>query len=301
MRLRSVLGFIGITVVVVVGLALIKLFLVPTCWAADGGSAEAAEVAVPDAASVEHIREAIQAETDPELRQAMEEQLQLLESGQLDLQTLERDRLTLGAPPIVTDGTGATGGGRPGGQLIGPPVEIGTGGQGQGESLPPEVRAQLEQLFQERGTGDPARDAAVRAEAEQILREHGIDPREMGPGHEGEWEREGSYWQGDRGEGFERAHLEQMSPEAREQMERFFSEQEVGEHSEVNRETFQQDFETFQREYEATTNQYEAPTHEYEAPVNEYEAPTHEYEAPEYDSPEENAPRDYDYQPPPQP
>lgn len=295
MRLRSVLGFIGITVVVVVGLALIQLFLVPTCWAADGGAAEAAEVAVPDAASVEHIREAIQAETDPELRQAMEEQLELLESGQLDLQTLERDRLTLGAPPIVTDGTGATGGGFP-------------GGQSQGESLPPEVRAQLEQLFQEKGTGDPARDAAVRAEAEQILREHGIDPREMGLGHEGEWEREGSHWQGDRGEGFERAYLEQMSPEAREQMERFFTEQEVGEHSEVNREAFQQEFETFQREYEATTNQYEAPTHEYEAPVNEYEAPTHEYEAPtheyeapEYDSPEENAPREYDYQPPPQP
>jgi hypothetical protein len=205
-----------------------------------------------------------------------------------------------------------------GGSLIGP-------GGGTGDSLPPEARKELEELFQQ-GTGDPnsEKDRELREKAGEILERYGIDPREMGTGHDGtsregmnspreafeQWERseqgrttdpavveqyreQAEQYQAEfeRGGGFERA-LEQMSPEAHEQMERM-SEHEHGPMEGSQRESSREveaaerSFEAPSREHEATTREYEAPTREYEAPTREVEAPTHEYEAPthEYEAP----------------
>jgi len=269
----------------VVGMGVALLLVTPSAMAADESTAEAAQLEAPQFQpdvthpTREQILQAIEdtRQTDPELAAEMENQLELLESGELNL----------GAEGGVPGGTTQENiaGGLPGGGLVGPPVD-GDLNQ-QGNYLPPEVRAQLEQLFQEKGTGDPSKDAAVRAEAEQILREHGIEPPNWE--HEGDWEHEEGQWQGDHGEGFERAYFEQMSPEAREQMEQFFSEHEASEQPTMDRETFEREYSTF-----------EAPTHEYEAVTHEYEAPTHEYEAPEFEQ-YEYEPPEYDYQPPQQP
>jgi hypothetical protein len=215
-------------------------------------------------ASREQILSEIEAtrQTDPALAAEMEEQLRQLDAGELELHSMNADGgVAPDAPSLETSGGLPTDG-----LLLGPPVDAGTGPTA--DSLPPEVRAQLEKLFDEQGTGDPAKDGAVREEAERILREAGIDPREVGPGHEG-WDHEG--W--DR-EGAEHS-WEQMSPEAREQMERFMSEHEL--------EGPMREYEGMTHEYEAPSAEFEAPTHEYEAPT--YEAPTHEYEAPMYEAP----------------
>jgi len=257
---RWMLGMAGI----IVGLLLsFNSVNTPASWAADEDAVEAAQVETPEV-TVEHIRAAIEAETDPELREAMEDQLELLESGQLDFQTLERE-LALGAPP----GPGETRGG-----FVGPPVDVGAGtgttGSG-GNYLPPEARAELEKIFSQ-GTGDPSKDGHLREQAEQVLEKYGVEHTEMTSPREAfeQWERseEGQrvdsatreqyremseQYQAEfeqRGEGFERAMTEHMAPEAREQMERFMSEHEMTQHE---------------------APQYEAPTHEYEAPTREYE------------------------------
>lgn len=297
-----------------VGICTFALFLVAPTFAhaadesSDESFVEAAEVAGSPEIGLEHMREEIAAESDPELRAAMEEQLNLLESGQLDLQTLERET-AFGAPA----GTGETSG--TGGSLseavtrqgfLGPPVDTGTGGGSQsGNAMPPDARAELEKIFSQ-GTGDPSKDSALREQAEQVMEKYGIEREQFGGGMESggsmreAFERGGGLEQ--RGEGFERAMTEHMAPEAREQMERFMSERDMEgremSHEGMEREMMEREFggtssETQTREFEAPTHEYEAPTHEYEAPeapTHEYEAPTHEYEAPEAPTHEYEAP-----------
>jgi len=122
----------------------------------------------------------------------------------------------------------------------------------------------------------------------------------MGSGGEGregkgEYGRESSHEFGsaglERGGGFERA-LEQMSPEAREQMERHFGQEREmpGQGQGTERETAVREYESPTREHETMTREYEAPTHEAEMPSREYQASTPEYQAPErtyYEAPQQ--------------
>ncbi|MBI4353816.1 MAG: hypothetical protein HY595_01125, partial [Candidatus Omnitrophica bacterium] len=89
---------VGLTAVFFLLLSLV--IVAPLVHAVDEPSAEAAEASAPEM-SLEHMRAEIAAEEDPELRAAMEEQLDLIESGQLDLQTLERDITGGGAGGVV--------------------------------------------------------------------------------------------------------------------------------------------------------------------------------------------------------
>ncbi|MBI3082771.1 MAG: hypothetical protein HYY90_00135 [Candidatus Omnitrophica bacterium] len=358
---RWIVGLLGCGVSLCLGAS--------TSLAADGDSA--AEAATTESALEGAGHEQILAtieetrKTDPELALEMEQQLKLLESGELNLQDLETAErsLALGAPAGIGE--------LPGGGLSGvtplpmPVVDIGagqigppTGGWTGGESLPPEARKELEELFKQ-GTGDPnsAKDRELREQAGEILEKYGVDPREMGTGREGhdgtsregimnspreafeQWERseqgrntdpamveqyreQAEQYQAEfeRGGGFERA-MEQMAPEAREQMERHFgsereaferggpgtaeressgpareSEAPTREHEAAAREyeaptreheTMTREYEAPTREHEAATREYEAPTHEAEMPSREYEAPTPEYQAPErtYEAP----------------
>lgn len=308
------LGMAGIIVGVALG--------VPASWAADDtGAVEAAQVEAPEA-TVEHIRAAIEAETDPELKAAMEEQLRLFEGGELDLRMSDADgRVAFGAPAGATETAGGElRRGLPGGGLVGPPVDIGTGGgttgggTSGGDSLPPEARAELEAIFSQ-GTGDPSKDSHLREQAEQVLERYGIEHPTFGGGGDDEgrgdgmehsggssqreaFERGGAFEQ--RGEGFERAMTEHMAPEAREQMERFMNERESMErggmeHGGMERETMEREFggRSSERSVEAPTHETEAPTRETEAPTHEYEAPTREYEATqhEYEHPESQYPQ----------
>ena len=311
---------------------MIGLFLPSTtAWAANGdGVAEAApsETSVGlEHATRDQILQTIDAtrQADPELAAEMERQLQMLESGQLDPRTLEITGMEL------THGASPQRGELPGGTPLPMPVVDGGGRLigsegGTGDSLPPEARKELEELFRQ-GTGDPnsEKDRELREKAGEILEKYGVEPREMEAGHEGkgEYGRESSHEFGpglERGEGFERA-LEQMAPEAREQMERHFGqEREQMEGTQREFESAERTFEAPTRDYEATprevespSREYEAPTHEYEAPAREYETPTREYEAPMrettsetpqreqqyYEAPEQY--REPQYQQPPQP
>jgi hypothetical protein len=306
-------------------IGLVTVAAAPSAWAApEDAAAEAAQVQTPEAAdmTLDHLRQAIAAETDPELRREMEEQLGLFESGQLDLTGRE---LALGAP---TEAPGATGantlptegilpgtGPVPGGGQLGAPDVIGPPVEDQAnmpEYMTPALREQLFNVYDQVSAGTLSEQEA-RTQAETILQEHGIDPREIGPGHEGEGEHEGLGGpREDGGYGLDRA-WEQMSPEAREQLEQLHG----GEHDEhapeVFRELFEREglelgapreyegheaqrlefdapmrefetpmreFEASGREYEAAGHEMEAPTREFEAAMREYEAPTHEYEAP---------------------
>ena len=126
MGMRSMLG--------VVGLGLGLFLALPSAWAADDEStAEAAPVPTTgvDHPSREQILQAIEETrlTDPELAAEMENQLNLFEAGELDLSTergvrrgtTQDGEITLG----VSGGIPSAG---PGAGLVGPPVEIGTGG-----------------------------------------------------------------------------------------------------------------------------------------------------------------------------
>jgi len=261
MGMRVMLGVFGM------GLAL-TMSSVPSAWAADGdATAEAAfvEPVAVDTPAIEHadamdttreqILQEIESvrETDPELAAEMENQLQLLDSGELDLTGARDAALTAptseGATSLPGSATGQSGGG------------VG----GMPSAMTPELREQLFDVFDSVGRGELTEDQA-RGQMETIMREHGIDSREMGQGYEGTEQ--------EHREAFERA-MEQMSPEAREQMER--------------------EFETFQREYELAApespeREFEASVHEYEAPEapEGYEAPEHEYEMPaqqQYEAP----------------
>ncbi len=314
--------------IAVVGIGVGVVLASPSVWAADGTTAEAApaDAVVPTEVSNEtltHLRSAIAEETDPELRQTMEEQLQLLESGQLDL-TTEMDVAQGAAPPSGEAGaqqTSRLADMLTGGRLAGQPIDPGTGGGGtSGETLPPQARAELEKLFQEKGTGDPSKDGHVREEAEKILERYGIDPREIGPGREGGWQ-EGGWRDGNsdnldddtgsvldgigRG-GFQNEHdndslfrgadalerlspeaLEHMAPEARERLERVY-----GDTSSEGREYESRGFETPTREVygpEQTERSEGSVREQGETSAPErssYEAPEHgatQYETPEHE------------------
>jgi len=230
---------------VMVGVGMTALGVMPSAWAADGDAAEAAQPGAPGLTH-EQILQDIEATrlTDPELAQEMERQLQLLESGELTVEDLERDRaLGLGAPA----GELPTGGELPMPVGIGPPVEGGT------TSQDPRVQAvqsdpRMQELREQFESGQLSEDQA-RERVFEILRDHGIEPAEG---------REGNHEEGEsleHREEMERA-WEQMAPEAREQMERL---------------------------YEGREHEFEMPSHEYEAPMREYEMPEHGIPTPEHD------------------
>ena len=288
---------------VVASLGFFLLLAPPSHAADDDVTAEAAQVESGDTHDLtrEQILQEIEATraTDPELAAEMEHQFQQWESGELDL-TAERQ--------VAFDASAGTPGqGVP--ELIGPPVD---GATGMPSYMTPELQDQLSQVYDGVASGQVSEQEA-RAKAEEIMREHGVDSREMGRGYEGTEQ--------EHREAFERA-MEQMSPEAREQMEKFFEgreaeSREMGQGVEGH-EMERGEFETMQREYElaapeAPEHEFEASVHEYEAPEameHEYEAPEapeapeHEYEAPEgYEAPEHEyeMPEQQQYEAPPQP
>jgi hypothetical protein len=208
--------------------------------------------------------------TDPELAAEMEQQLQLLEAGQLNL-TAEGN-----APSHAEgDGTAApnqetTSATNLSGATLGATAEGGLRLEG-GEELPPEALKELEELFSQ-GTGDPNSevDRELREKAEEIFEKYGIEPPDF-EGHEGDWEQNRDQWES---MGHEQWGAEQWGSESA---------------------PMESSTEAPMREYESVMPEYEAPTQEYEAPTHEYEAPT--YEAPTYEAPTYEAPT-MDYQPP---
>ena len=258
---------------VMVGVGMTAFCVMPSAWAADEDTAEAAQPGAPELTH-EQILQDIEATrvTDPELAQEMERQLELLDSGELTVDELERDRV-LGAPA----GEFPTGGELPMPVVIGPPVEGGTASQDprvQEVQSDPRMQELREQFESGQLTEDQARERVF-----EILQDHGIEPSE---GHEldrpeGEF-KEGMTREFEHREEMERA-LEQMAPEAREQMERLYEGPEMEGH-----------------EYEAPVHEYEAPMREYEAPM--YEAPERPSEMPEHDM---EPPMPPEVQAPPQP
>jgi hypothetical protein len=270
----------------VLGMGLGLFLAIPSGWAADEGTAETAQAGGTDA-SREQILQTIEAtrQTDPELAAEMENQLKLLESGDVDLHAPGTDKeFALGAPPNVTGDLPSPGTDQSNTRLIGPPVEDGAQdplyNQVQSDPRMEEVRRQFE-------SGGLSEDQA-REQVFEILRDYGIEPdngREWGHGDE-------------RLDGFERA-WEQMSPEAREQMERLFGHE--AEQSEMDREMFERelgsperyfegyeregDYEMVKREFDAVQRDYEAAERSYEDLQREYEAPEPEYEYREYEGP----------------
>lgn len=285
----------------------------PRVWAADEAIAEASTLSFSEA-DRSQLLQSIEAtrQSDPELATEMEQQLRLLESGELSHQDLALDarpagELAVGAVPGLAELPGGLAGATPlpmpvvdiGGDRLSPPG----GGQSGGEHLPPEARRELEELFQQ-GTGDPSspKDRELREKANEILEKYGVEAHEFEGHHEGGQPGEGP--------GVPERAWEQMAPEAREQLERLYGgrEAEASGHETFGREvegggieldgrasermndtptreheTSSREFEAPTREYEAPSHEYEAPTHEYEAPAREYEAPTHEYEAPSHE------------------
>ena len=283
----------------VVGLSVGLLGMSPSAWAADGDTSEAAEAPVSKEFT-DHLRAAIDTETDPEMKQVMREQLGQLESGKLSLNEMRdtgpreaNQTAGLRAPATsdVLGGRTSTGGlqGRTlgdsvaGGGLVGPPVE--TGGTGRaGEQLPSDVREQLHKVFDDVAKGGRS-EGQARVEAEKILKEHGIEPQSerSGEGSRGELEHAGER----RGpEALERASsqgLEHMAPEAREHLERNTSSRET------TRETTR-DQERMTRE---TSEQREAHTQERSThEVSQREArESPQREAPQREAMEHEAPQ----------
>jgi len=254
---RARKGFTGFILIKIVEVLVPAFLLTLSAHAADDVASSDDGIASSDnEVTLDQVRELIEAETDPELRAEMEAQLHLMESGQLDVHTIERE-LVSGAPSARQD---AVGGPRSSdGLLVGPPIEIGmTGGATAGNYLPPEARAELEQLFQQ-GTGDPSQDGHLREQAEQIMEKYGIERPAEGMEGRGEFEHGGN---------MERA-MEQMGAETREQTEH-------------QMERMEREFggPPSERSVEAPTREYEAPTHEYEARSRESEAPQHEQDMP---------------------
>lgn len=276
-------------------------------WAADGGVAEAAQAGMPDATR-EQILQTIDAtrHSDPELAVEMEHQLELMEAGDRWLGAGEQGG-PAGVPDSPSDAAPGAGGIEP--IFVGPPVD--GGGDGGPSYMTPELRDELTQVFDGVARGDLSGEQA-RAQAEAILREHGVDPREVGPGHDAEHEgSDGDRWRdgfGDdlRGDnsfkddswggarsleggeaGFERA-FEQMSPEAREQMERLFEHE--GERHGMDRELFEHELGAEQRQVEGTEHEAdrqvseretEAVERTAEVPERQDETPERASEAPE--------------------
>jgi hypothetical protein len=248
---------------VVIGVGMQVSVAMPSAWAADGGTAEAAETAAADMTRERILQEIETARVaDPELAQEMERQLELLESGELTLEALEREG-ALGGPPVDLSG---------GEGPLPMPVVIGPDGQG----TPPDPRFQavesdprMQELREQFESGQLTEDQA-RERVFEVLRDHGIDPMEGR-----EWDHpEGGLRDGmtpEHREEFERM-WESMTPEAREQMERMHDGQE--------------------HEFEAPMREFDAPMHEYEVPA--YEAPEQTHEMPPYDpsqQPEQQMPQ----------
>ncbi|HBH97086.1 MAG TPA: hypothetical protein DDX89_04755 [Candidatus Omnitrophica bacterium] len=310
-----------------VGICTFALFLLaPTfAQAADEPSVEAAEVIPPETPelSVEHLRAGISAEADPELRAAMEEQLEMLESGQLDMQTLEREMAggsSTGTRQGETGGTGFTESLRgvdDGSVLLPEMIGIGRGGIGGpagGSSLPPEAQAELEKIFSQ-GTGDPSKDGALREQAEKVFEKYGIDqPGRIDGDHDVEgrqmtspqeafqqWERSE---QGQNTDPATREQYREMSEQYQAEFERGGGLEQRGEGFEramtehmapeareqmerfmTERETsgHEMSHEGMEREMMEREFGSSSPERSYEAPTHEYEAPTHEYEAPTHE------------------
>jgi len=268
MRHKWVVGFIMVKALEIVVLAFL---LMPSARAADG---EAAQVGGMDASRDQILQDIeVTRQSDPELAAEMEHQLGLLETGQIEVETPERAAEHLREAITQLEAGGKT---EQAGKLtevldklergeitpeqcmvearevMGAEFERVEGGGTHGDYMPPEVRAQLEKLFEEKGTGDPSKDAHVREEAERIMREHGIEPPKWE--HEGEWEHSKDEW----------------GP--------VFDGSEVGDRAnyEAMRETFEQHGASQSTHEAPEQHTYEAPTHEYEAPT--YETQTHEYE-----------------------
>ena len=257
-------------------------------------------------ATLDQLRTAIEAETDPELKDVMKEQLKLVESGQLDLHTLETPGTERGGAqgagtqaPLDPNTGHRLVDGLPNGGLVGRPVDlgappgsggsggtIGPPGEGNGGTLnymTPELREQLFTVYDGVANGKMTEQEA-RAKAEGILQEHGLDPHEVGPAHDSldhQGMHEGTNAGLERSEGFDRVAMEHMSPEAREQMERFSGDHEM-DRPEQPRELLEHEATGHDpREFETLERADETPTHEYEAASRE--AVSHEYEAPVHD------------------
>ena len=303
---RAVMGMLAVCVT----------FLALETLASRALAAEDASAASP-ALDLEHVRAAITAESDPELRAAMQEQLQLLESGQVDLQHLERDMI-VGVPTGTGETTGT--GGRlaetaPGVGFVGPPVDIGTGGGATGGNyLPPEARAELEKIFSQ-GAGDPSKDGHLREQAEKVFEKYGIDrpapidgdhdsegrggrTEGFGGGRDGQstspreafeqWEQSD---QGQRTDAATREQYREMSEQSQAEFERGGGLEQRGEGferamTEHMAPEAREQMERFMSERELTgremmEREVGSPSAErqVDAPTREYEAPTHEYEA----------------------
>lgn len=326
MAMRRLIGLLGVGLTIMVP-------LIPSAFAADGDTAEAApiEAMAVDSptqdASREHILQEIEAtrQTDPELAEVMEEQLKLLEeSGRATLSTSDTGTTATTSNPFGQWGQGeaatANSLGAPG--LLGPPIEIGPQGQpigqpGEQEGLNDQQRGLFEQVqadprmqqVREQFEGGQLSEQQAREKVFEVLRDHGIEPN-----NGREWEQEGMRGEGmtqegvrgelgERGEGFERA-FERMDPNAREQMERLFGEHEASgareqEQHETFREMMEREFGTFERTMDSPELQRESETQErmYETPTREMDTMMRETETLErsYETPTYEAPtREYE-------
>lgn len=269
------MGMRGIAAGLVVGLSF--LVISPFCWAADGDAAEAAPLTETSATSldVDHVRAEIEATraTNPELAEVMEEQLGLVESGQLSYEaiTQEAGRSTEGsATGSSLSGERLAG---TGGEMMGTPLTGGFRGssgettrQGDPAYMTPELRTALEDVY-DQVQGGTLSESDARARADSILSEHGVTEAMTSPREAFEqWERSA--------EGQNTSH--EMVEQYREQAEQY--QREFEQHGG----TSDEQPEGQSREYETSHESYEA-SHESDTPTRESESMTHE--APTYDAP----------------
>lgn len=295
--------------------------------AADGETAEAAEVTAADV-SHEHILQTIEAtrQTDPELAAEMERQFDLYESGRMEASELSGRDLAVGAPP-------ESGEGRSDPRLVGPPVEAGRSGADQAVFEQVQSDPRMQETRRQFEAGEIT-EGQAREQVSGVLRDHGIEPNNgrewegagMG-GESGREQGEGGFSREFHNEGrfdTEGRGYEHMSPEAREQMERFFGPEGDADRASFERDSTMQEegpegaerdfgrmmerefggsersmeyersmegmersFEGPMREFESQTREFESPERSFESAGREYEAPTREYEAPtrEYEAP----------------
>ncbi len=321
----------------------ITLVTSPLAWAADDeGTVEAAQTEVAPTTR-EHILQAIEdtRQTDPELAREMEAQLELLNTGELSPPSLEAPEtgLSLGAPP--TDVSSSSNVPRSQGFMGSTPLGGDNTNLSERDRLFMQVQSdpRMEDVRRQFEGGQISPDQA-REKVFDVLRDYGIEPnegREWGSAEgrmmNGEGFREGLGMESH--PGGERS-WEQMSPEAREQMERFFGHEgdSPEDRPEMMHEGFDREMGTSERYFEGRENEYhsgpeviererafesmdrsfeaEAPTHEYESSTHEFESPTHEYQAPQNEPAEHEMPGpmeppsqaelpQQEYQAPPQP
>lgn len=295
---RMIPGFIGLLVV----------SMAVSVWAADGSAGDV---------DLSQVRDAIQSESDPALRQAMEQELERLEASGNVREFVESAGLERGGMTDSASGEGRGGLGAP--ELIGPPIDVGTGGGseqgGSGQSgqevwdrFSTEGQQQMNEIWRGVEGGTVSREQGEQQARELFMRETGMDPErafgmERGGESGGEMGREGMT-DSDRGGMMSERGSERMSSEAREQMERHFeqAERESGEGS--MRETFEREMGDQMREFEASREQdhemeyerdasergSEMPEREMEMPEREMESPEREMDAPESPERESESP-----------